>query len=102
MMGRDNAGGPSVDDALDVGAESGEPDRSWADFRDHGFSPDHGLTFANQRLHPFWQIKVRATAKAYHAQPLACANGVTFTQGTEDTTCDQTGDLYNRQFSAVL
>jgi hypothetical protein len=101
MTGRDNADGPSVDGAWDDGAESGEPDRSWSNFRDHGFSPDHRLTFANKRLHSFWQIKVGATAKAYHAQPFAGANGVAFSQGTQDPTCDQTGDLYNRQLPAI-
>jgi hypothetical protein len=83
------------------GSENDERVHSWADVSDHGFSSDHGLTFANQRLDAFRQIQIRPTAKSYDAQTLAAMNGVTLSKRTQDAASDQTGDLHDHQFPSV-
>lgn len=84
-----------------VGSEIDEQVHSWTDFRDHGFSSDHGLTFANQRLDAFRQIQIRPAAKSYDAQAIAAMYGVALSKRAEDAASDQTGDLHNHQFPSV-
>src|ERR1700722_19761650 len=100
-MGRDSAAERGDDGAGLGGSENDEQVHSWDDLRDYGFSPDHGLTFANQRLDSFRQIQIRPTAKSYDAQTLAAMNGVTLSKRTQDAASDQTGDLHDHQFPSV-
>jgi 2-phospho-L-lactate transferase/gluconeogenesis factor (CofD/UPF0052 family) len=59
------------------GLGNDEQVRSWAELRNHGFSSNHGLTFANQRLDAFRQIQIRPAAKSYNAKAITAVNRVT-------------------------
>ena len=100
-MDRGTAAEPGDEVVWSGGSENDEQVRSWADLRDHGFSSDHGLTFANQRLDAFRQIQIRPAAKSYDAQAIAAMNGVTFPKRAQDAASDQAGDLHNDQFPSV-
>src|SRR5271156_4763949 len=101
MTGPDNAAGLSDEAAWGAGAENDEPARSWTELRDHGFSSDHGLTFANKWLNSFRQIEIGSTAEANDAQSIAASDGIALAQRAQDATGDQTGDLHHREFASI-
>src|SRR5271165_6818290 len=100
-MGRGNAAGRADAAAVGRAGEIGEAVRSSAELRDDRLSPDHGLTFANERLNAFRQIEIGAAAKSYDPQTVAAMDGIALAQRAQDTAGDQTRDLHHGQFPAI-
>ena len=101
-MDLDSAAGPGDAAFGNGGLEIDEQVHSWAELRDNGFSPDHGLTFANQRLDALRQIQIRPTPKSYDAQAIAAMNRVTLAKRAQDAASDQARYLHDDQLPARI
>jgi hypothetical protein len=100
-MALDSAAGRADEVAGDAGAESGEWDHSWAEFRDHGLSSDHGLALTYKWLHAFRQIEIGPAAEPDYTKTIARPDSIALAQRAQDATGDQTRDLNHRQLPAV-